>query len=132
MRTEKEEKEKAKYHFHYWQNLAEKPFGEDFRGFNMYLLSIDAMIPFNIAEKVWQEHLTPLGRRIKMTAEEKFSAILRMKSIGQFTDGTYPTFSEFKLALSRGRVCGNYDKWIVIVANHCLCQFAFILEEGTT
>lgn len=61
-----------------------------------------------------------------MTQREKYDAVKDMGSIEQLTTGEYPSFSDFKKALSEGRVSGYYIKRIVIVSNDPSESYTFV------
>ena len=66
-----------------------------------------------------------------MTVEEKYSKILKLRSVGNLTAGTYPTLREFQDALENNRVFGDYEKRVVIMSNdphdHSI-QYIFEIE----
>ena len=48
-----------------------------------------------------------------MTDEEKYKAIINMKSIDPNTAGRYPTKVQFLEALADGRVAGDFENRVV-------------------
>ncbi len=44
-----------------------------------------------------------------MNRKQKYQAIRRMVSLGNFTANEYPSRRAFDKAISEGRVCGNYE-----------------------
>lgn len=63
-----------------------------------------------------------------MTIKDKYEKIITMRSIATFTAGKYPTLKEFRKALREGRVCGYYDRKIVIVSNNLNDNYTFVRE----
>jgi hypothetical protein len=61
-----------------------------------------------------------------MIRREKYDAVKDMGSIEQLTTGEYPSFSDFKKALSEGRLSGYYTKRIVIVSNDPRKSYTFV------
>ena len=64
-----------------------------------------------------------------MTQEEKYEAILEMRSIEEYTLLEHPTKSAFKTALREGRVGGRYNSRIVIVSDDPRKSYTFISDK---
>jgi len=60
-----------------------------------------------------------------MTQEQKYEAILEMRSIETNTMREHPTKSAFKTALRDGRVTGDYTSRITIVSNDPRKSYTF-------
>jgi len=66
----------------------------------------------------------------QMTIQEKHDAICSMRSLGTLTSGKHPSLTAFKYALRDGRVCGDYDKRIVIASMNPRFNYTFIKEQN--
>lgn len=64
-----------------------------------------------------------------MTDEEKYRAIINMKSIDPNTAGRYPTKVQFLEALADGRVAGDYVNRVVVVSIDPQQQYRFTRNE---
>ena len=64
-----------------------------------------------------------------MTGDEKYKAIINMESIDPNTAGRYPTKSQFLEALAEGRVAGDFENRVVIVATDPQQQYRFTKQK---
>jgi hypothetical protein len=67
-----------------------------------------------------------------MTRDEKYTAIMEMESIGQFTHGKYLTKRAFFRALTEGRVLGEYTKRIVVISDDPGQEYTFVLDNSNS
>ena len=67
--------------------------------------------------------------KVELTWDEKYAAVLKMESIGQFTRGKYLTRKAFFRALAEARVFGDYTKRILVVSNEPKQEYTFVMHD---
>lgn len=63
-----------------------------------------------------------------MTRLKKYEALKALRNIDPITAPALPTRNQFFRALAEGRVCGDYEKRIVIVSNNPSLQFILVVQ----
>ena len=56
---------------------------------------------------------------------KEYQMLKELDSIGEFTNGEYPTFDEFVEARSESRVSGRFNERVVIVSNNPRKAYTF-------